>query len=111
IQEIQTRAANRLGINLGGSLGQLSANILNGGLSFIFDPHAAVSAFNLGAVLDTLESQGLSRRVDDSSLTVLNNARTSIQAGGTILISIPGASENIERTIPYGVQIDVVPRV
>lgn len=111
IQEIQTRAANRLGINLAAGLGQLSASILEGGLSFIFDPQAAVSAFNIGAVLDTLETQGLSRRVDDSSLTVLNNSPTSIQAGGTILISIPGASENIERTIPYGVQIDVTPRV
>ncbi len=111
IQEIQTRAANRVGINMAGSLGQFSANFLEGGLSFIFDPHAAVSAFNLGAVLDTLETQGLSRRVDDSSLTVLNNTPTSIQAGGTIMISLPGASENIERTIPYGVQIDVTPRV
>ena len=42
---------------------------------------------------------------------MLNNSPTSIQAGGTILISIPGQAENIERTIPYGVQIDVTPRV
>jgi general secretion pathway protein D/type IV pilus assembly protein PilQ len=111
IQEIQSRAATDLGINLAAGIGQLSANILDGGLRFIFDSHAAVSAFNIGAVLDTLETQGLSRRVDDSSLTVLNNAQTSIQAGGTIFISIPGASENIERTIPYGVQIDVTPRI
>jgi general secretion pathway protein D/type IV pilus assembly protein PilQ len=111
IQEIQSRTAAELGINLAAGIGQLSANILDGGLRFVFDSHAAVSAFNIGAVLDTLETQGLSRRVDDSSLTVLNNARTSIQAGGTIFISIPGASENIERTIPYGVQIDVTPRI
>ena len=111
LQEIQTRTADRLGINIAGGIGQLTASVLDGGLSFLFDPHAAVSAFNIGAVLDSLETQGLSRRVDDSSLTVLNNTPTSIQAGGTILISIPGASENIERTIPYGVQIDVTPRV
>lgn len=111
LQEIQTRTADRLGINLAGGIGQLSANVLDGGLSFLFDPHAAVSAFNIGAVLDALETQGLSRRVDDSSLTVLNNTPTSIQAGGTILISIPGSAENIERTIPYGVQIEVTPRV
>lgn len=111
LQEIQTRTADRLGINIAGGIGQLTASILDGGLSFLFDPHAAVSAFNIGAVLDALETQGLSRRVDDSSLTVLNNSPTSIQAGGTILISIPGSAENIERTIPYGVQIDVTPRV
>lgn len=111
LQEIHVSTADRIGINLAGGIGQLSANILDGGLSFLFDPHAAVSALNIGAVLDALESQGLSRRVDDSSLTVLNNSPTSIQAGGTILISIPGQAENIERTIPYGVQIDVTPRV
>lgn len=103
IQEIQSRTAVDLGLNLAASAGQLSANLLDGGLRFLFDPHSAVSSFNIGAVLDTLETQGLSRRVDDSSLTVLNNSETSIQAGGTIFISIPGASENIERTIPYGV--------
>ena len=111
LQEIQTRTADRLGINLAGGIGQLSDSVLDGGLNFLFDPHAAVSAFNIGAVLDALETQGLSRRVDDSSLTVLNNTPTSIQAGGTILISIPGSAENIERTIPYGVQIEVTPRV
>lgn len=111
LQEIHVSTADRLGINIAGGIGQLSASILEGGLSFLFDPHAAVSAFNIGAVLDALETQGLSRRVDDSSLTVLNNSPTSIQAGGTILISIPGQAENIERTIPYGVQIDVTPRI
>lgn len=111
LQEIQTRTADRLGINIAGGVGRFSASILDGGLRFLFDPHGAVSAFNIGAVLDTLETQGLSRRVDDSSLTVLNNNRTSIQAGGTILITLAGQAENIERTIPYGVQIDVTPRV
>jgi general secretion pathway protein D/type IV pilus assembly protein PilQ len=111
IQEIQSRTAADLGINLAAGIGQLSANILDGGLRFVFDSHAVVSAFNIGAVLDTLETQGLSRRVDDSSLTVRNNSQNSIQAGGTIFISIPGANENIERTIPYGVQIDVTPRI
>lgn len=111
LQEIQTRTADRLGINIAAGAGRFSASVLDGGLRFLFDPHAAVSAFNIGAVLDTLETQGLSRRVDDSSLTVLNNNRTSIQAGGTILITLAGQAENIERTIPYGVQIDVTPRV
>lgn len=111
LQEIQTRTADRLGINIAGGIGQLTASVLDGGLSFLFDPHAAVSAFNIGAVLDALETQGLSRRVDDSSLTVLNNMPTSIQSGGTIEITIASPSGNIERSIPYGVQVDVLPRI
>ncbi|HLR45862.1 MAG TPA: secretin N-terminal domain-containing protein, partial [Deinococcales bacterium] len=111
LQEIQTRTADELGINIAGGVGRFSTSILDGGLRFLFDPHGAVSAFNIGAVLDSLETQGLSRRVDDSSLTVLNNNETSIQAGGTILVTLAGQAENIERTIPYGVQIDVTPRV
>ena len=42
---------------------------------------------------------------------MLNNGTGTIQSGGKIFITIPGANENIERTIPYGVQIDVTPRI
>lgn len=111
IQEISTRAASNLGINLTAAAGNLAASILDTGLKFVFDAQNAISGLNLGAVLDTLESQGLSRRVDDSTVTVLNNDTGTIQSGGTIFISIPGADSNIERTIPYGVQVDVTPRI
>jgi type II secretory pathway component GspD/PulD (secretin) len=77
----------------------------------VFNSAAAVSSFNIGAILDALETQGLSRRVDDGSITVLDNQTGTIQSGGTIFISIPGASENIEREIPYGVQLEITPRV
>ncbi len=111
IQEISTRAASNLGINLTAAAGNLAASILDTGLKFVFDAQNAISGLNLGAVLDTLESQGLSRRVDDSTVTVLNNDTGTIQSGGTIFISIPGGDSNIERTIPYGVQVDVTPRI
>ncbi len=111
IQEITTTAAQQLGINLNAGLGSFATTILDGGLNFIFDAQKAISGLNIGAVLDTLERQGLSRRVDDSNLTVLNNGKAQIQSGGTIFISIAGADENIERTIPYGVQIDVQPQI
>jgi type II secretory pathway component GspD/PulD (secretin) len=111
IQEITTTAAQQLGINLNAGLGSFATTILDGGLNFIFDAQKAISGLNIGAVLDTLERQGLSRRVDDSNLTVLNNGKAQIQSGGTIFISIPGANDNIERTIPYGVQIDVQPQI
>jgi type II secretory pathway component GspD/PulD (secretin) len=111
IQEISTRSAAELGINLAAGVGKFAANVLNTGLRFIFDPQNALTSLNVGAVLDALESQGLSRRVDDTTLTVLDNVSGSVQAGGTIFITIPGATENIERTIPYGVQVEVTPRI
>jgi type IV pilus assembly protein PilQ len=111
IQEITKRTAFDLGIDWGGGLGSFTAQVLSGGLGFIFDTTRVISSLDVLAVLDTLESQGLTRRVDDSNITVLDNGTGTIQAGGTIFITLPGATENIERTIPYGVQIDVTPRI
>lgn len=112
IQEINRRTANNLGINLAGAGGSFAANVLDGGLRFVFDAQAAVSGLNLSAVLDTLESQGLSRRVDDSNLTVLSNGTGRMQSGGRIEIQYPsGDGELATRTIEYGVIIEVTPRI
>ncbi len=115
IQEVTSDVTERLGIDLISAIGNFTTSLFSGddtsGLSFIFDAQKAVSGFNLGAVLDAFERQGLSRRVDDSNITVLNNGEATLQAGGTIYISIPGADANIERTIPYGVQIDLTPQI
>ena len=111
IQEITRRSALDLGIDWNAGFGNLTANILSGGLNFIFDTTQVISSLNVRAVLDALETQGLSRRVDDSNITVLNNGQGTIQSGGQIFITLPGAETNIERTIPYGVQVDVTPRI
>lgn len=111
IQEVAHSVTYDLGLDITGGFGQMAASILDTGLSFVFNSAAAVSSFNIGAILDALETQGLSRRVDDGSITVLDNQTGTIQSGGTIFISIPGASENIEREIPYGVQLEITPRV
>ncbi len=110
IQEISTRSALDLGIDLKAGLGNFSTSILDSGLKFIFDAQSALSGLNIGAVLDTLEAQGLARRVDDTTLTVLNNQQAHIQSGGTIYILIPG-SPPIERVIEYGVEVTVVPQI
>ncbi|MBA3889646.1 MAG: hypothetical protein H0X64_03870, partial [Gemmatimonadaceae bacterium] len=111
IQEISSQAALNLGLNLSAGLGNFAATVLEGGLNFVFDPESVLSGLTIGAVLDTLESQRLSRRVDDSNLTVLNNGEARIQAGGTIFISLVGANATIEREIPYGVQVGVTPQI
>ena len=112
IQEITTNAAQDLGFNLSASLGRFSTTLLDTGLNFVFDAQKAISGLNLGATLDTLEQQGLARRVDDSNLTVKNNGTGTLQSGGTIFISIVGGGDStIEREVPYGVQIDVSPQI
>lgn len=116
IQEVTTDMAERLGVDLSAGIDRFAATLFGGGtttsgLSFVFDAQRAITGFNLGAILDVFESQGLSRRVDDSNLTVLNNGTATLQSGGTIFISIAGGAENIERTIPYGVQLDLTPQI
>ena len=111
IQEVTNSTAYDLGLDItNASFGNLAASILDTGLKFVFDMNT-VSPLNINAVLNALEKQGLSRTVDDSNITVLDNETGTIQSGGTIFISIPGANQNIERTIPYGVQVDVTPRI
>lgn len=111
IQEVTNTTAYDLGLNIQqATFGNLAASILDTGLKFVFDM-GTVSPLNITAVLNALEEQGLSRRVDDSNVTVLDNETGTIQSGGTIFISIPGANQNIERTIPYGVQVDVTPHI
>ncbi len=111
IQEITTSAAENLGIDLKTNLGGFATTLLDGGLRFVFDAQQGISGLNIGATLDTLEKQQLSRRVDDANITVANNLPGFIQSGGTIYVLLPGAEENIERVIEYGVKITVTPRI
>lgn len=112
IQEINRRTAHNLGINLAAGFGNLAANVLEGGLNLVFDPQSVITSLNLGATLDALEAQGLSRRVDDSNLTVLNNQTGRMQSGGRIELTFPGNDgELATRTIEFGVIVEVTPRV
>ncbi len=111
IQEVAHSVTYDLGLDLTGGFGQLTASILDTGLNFVFNSASVVSSFNIGAILDALETQGLSRRVDDGNVTVLDNQTGVIQSGGTIYITIASSSENIEREIPYGVQLEITPRI
>ena len=112
IQEVNRRTVNSLGINLAAASGNFAANILSTGLNFVFDAQQSVSGLNISAVLDALESQGLSRRVDDATLTVLNNGTGRMQSGGRIEIQFPSNDgELATRTIEFGVIIEVTPRI
>ncbi|MHA0043379.1 secretin N-terminal domain-containing protein [Deinococcus sp. PEB2-63] len=126
IQEITETAARSLGVNLKAGYGGFSVSTgAANGLAFSFDPTQSLVGFNLGATLNTLQNQGLSKSVYDGSITMQSgqrslgntsladnpssNAAASIQSGGKLEINIPaqgGTAQNIVRTIPYGVNLD-----
>jgi type II secretory pathway component GspD/PulD (secretin) len=112
IQEIKETASRELGINWQDfGLGNFSGSIVNGTLNFVTNAARSVSGLNLTAALKALESQGLSKTVNDSTLTVVNNGVGSVRVGGRIELNIPGVDGNIQKTLPYGFQIDVSPRI
>jgi len=116
IQEISATANERLGIDLTAAVGNFSTTLFSGdatsGLNFIFDAQKAISGLNLGAILDVFEEQGLSRRVDDSNLTVLNNGVATLQAGGVRYEYIENEEGELTRdTIDYGVLVGFTPQI
>ncbi len=112
IQEVQRSFAQDFGLDFSGAFGQMQASILDTGLSFIFDMASAVSSFNIMAVLDALESQGLSRRVDDANLTLLDKQTGTLISGGNARILLPNAAgEAVLEEVEYGVQITLTPLI
>jgi len=112
IQEVSQTLVQNLGLkwnNISG--GNLVASIVDEGLQLIFDATRSLASLNIVATLEALEKQGLSRTVNDSNITVLNNGKGVIQSGYTIFISrIIG--DRVER-IPYdvGVIVRVTPQI
>lgn len=119
IQEIQASLDERLGVNLTAAAGNFSTTLFGdatSGLDFIFDAQKAITGLNLGAILDVFEEQGLSRRVDDSNMTVQNNGVATLQAGGTQYNYIRTTNDEgvpvVEvDEIPYGVVVGFTPQI
>src|SRR5690606_10190192 len=112
IQEVSHTFTRDFGLDLSGGFGQMTASILDTGLSFIFDTASAVSSFNILAILDALESQGLSRRVDDGNLTMLDKQTGTLNSGGTLRFLLPNAAgEAVLEDVDYGVQLELTPLI
>lgn len=112
IQEVSQSVVQDFGINLSGGFGQMTASILDTGLNFIFDTASAVSSFNILAILDALETQGLSRRVDDGNITMLDKQTGTMNSGGTIRFLLPNAAgEAVLEDVDYGVTLSITPLV
>jgi len=114
IQEVNRSVINDFGVDLSAATGSFATTLLSGGLAFVFDAQRSISQLNLAAVLDTLERQNLSRRLDDANLTVLNNETATLNSGGTLTLLVQAETadgDTEERIIEYGVTVDVTPRI
>ncbi|WP_457631774.1 secretin N-terminal domain-containing protein [Oceanithermus sp.] len=112
IQEVSQTLVQNLGLKWNTiSGGNLVASIVDEGLSLIFDATRSLASLNIVATLEALEKQGLSRTVNDSNITVLNNGEGMIQSGATIFITRV-VGDKVER-VPYdvGVIVKVTPQI
>ena len=109
IQEVSETATNTLGLDWSAGLGNFTTKILGGSLTGIFDATKSLAGFNVGATLNALEKQGVSKRVDDSNVTLDGGQPEAIlKSGGELSINIVGnGTQKIEKTLPYGVQISL----
>ncbi|GGO39918.1 secretin N-terminal domain-containing protein [Deinococcus humi] len=125
IQEITESAGRSLGIDWKVGFGGFTVSAGGGGLGAAFNPTQSLMGFNLGATLNTLQNQGLSKSVYDGAITMQSGQRSlgsagqtqnasadaaaTIKSGGRLEINIPSAAANvpgIQKQIDYGVNLD-----
>jgi general secretion pathway protein D/type IV pilus assembly protein PilQ len=118
IQEISDQAGRSLGIDWSFGFGNFAGKVLGGsGLNFVLDATRSLAGLNIGAALNALETQRLSKRINDSTLTVLNNGTGSLASGGRIELTATSQGTGgtgttlASRTLNYGVRIGVSPQV
>jgi len=125
IQEVTESASRSLGLDWKAGFGNFVVNVASSAVSAIFDPTRALVGFNLGATLNALEQQGMTKRVYDGAVTMQSgqralsgstdtqNASSSaaahLQSGGRLELNIPSSAAgipSIQKQIDYGVAID-----
>ncbi len=110
-QEVATSATERLGVNLASGIGLLSM-VISDGLSFILNPIGSpLTSFNIGATLDVLEAQNLSRTLNEAQLTLTSGTTGKFTSGGRIDLVIQTGDSAEIRTVEYGTLIDATPVV
>jgi type II secretory pathway component GspD/PulD (secretin) len=108
IEEITQTAAQSLGLNWSAGIGNFVTKLLSGNLSVLFDATQNLTGFNVGATLTALEQQGLSKQVDDTTLTLASGQTTPafINSGGNLTLTLPGTPPTT-LTLPYGVIVQI----
>ncbi|GAA5435567.1 secretin N-terminal domain-containing protein [Deinococcus aquaticus] len=125
IQEVTETASRSLGMDWKAGFGGFTVSAGSGGLGAAFDPTRSLVGFNLGATLNTLQGQGLSKSVYDGAITMQSGQRSlgsgtstqnasgsaaaTIKSGGRLELNIPSTAANvapIQKQIDYGVNLD-----
>ncbi len=122
IQEISETGSRALGVDWNVGFGNFVAKLVSGNLTGLFDATKSLAGLNIGATLNALESQGLTKRVYDGTVTMQSgqrslgdaggaaNASSSaaavLKSGGRLEINVPSTSGNIVRQIDYGVNLN-----
>lgn len=122
IQEISETASRSLGLDWNVGFGNFVTKLVSGGLTGLFDATRSLAGFNIGATLNALETQGLTKRVYDGSVTMQSGQRASgpqagtantsdnaaaiLKSGGRLELNIPSPSGNITKQIDYGVNLN-----
>jgi len=124
VAEVTRSAVKQLGINLTGSLsaGSLTTGIVNneslGGASNVVTSNALTAKFDSGgisleATLHALEQKGLSRTLDQPTLTAMSGQAASFLAGGEFPVpsSIDSNGQVSYAFKQFGVKLDFTPTV
>lgn len=125
IQEVTETASRSLGMDWKAGFGGFTVSAGSGGLGAAFDPTRSLVGFNLGATLNTLQGQGLSKSVYDGAITMQSGQRSlgsgtstqnasgsaaaTIKSGGRLELNVPSTAANvapIQKQIDYGVNLD-----
>ncbi len=88
VTEIVESEAQRLGINLAGSIGALAVNVINTGLDLVLNPFQGISNIGFTAALEALEEQNLARTVDELSVRVNHNQEAFFNSGGQVQVAL-----------------------
>lgn len=124
VAEVSRSAVKQLGINLSGSLstGALTTGIVNneslGGASNVVTANAITASLNAGglsleATLHALEQRGLSRTLDQPTLTAMSGQPAEFLAGGEFPVpsSIDANGQVSYAFKQFGVQLKFTPTV
>ena len=122
IQEISETGSRALGVDWNVGFGNFVTKLVSGNLTGLFDATKSLAGLNIGATLNALESQGLTKRVYDGTVTMQSGQRSVGQAGGTenassaaaavlksggrLELNIPSTSGNITKQIDYGINLN-----
>jgi len=108
VTEIMESEAERLGINLAGSIGALAVNVLNTGLDLLLNPFQGINNITFNAALEALEEQNLARTVDELSVRVNHNQEAVFNSGGQVQVAL---ADDAVTVLDFGSLLRVKPLI